>query len=205
VINAKAQVVATIDVGISPLGVGVNLDGSKVYVANFDSNTVSVIDTATNTVTDTILSVSQPVSVAVNPQGTKIYVSNVNGTVSVIDTVTNTVIATISVGAFPSGVAVTPDGSKVYVANFGSNSVSVINTATDKVIATIPVGSEPLAFGVFIQPAPIFAGTPGKANCYGKSVSALVRQYHGLHAAAAALGFSRIRALEKAILEFCEG
>ena len=62
-----------------------------------------------------------------------------------------------------------------------------------------------IAFGVFIKPALRFAGTPGKANCYGQSVAALAQQYHGLNAAAAALGFSSIRALEKAILEFCEG
>jgi hypothetical protein len=73
------------------------------------------------------------------------------------------------------------------------------------VTATIPVGVEPIAFGVFIRPAPRFAGTPGEANCYGKSVSALVRQYHGLNAAAAALGFSSVRALQNAILAFCEG
>ena len=36
-----------------------------------------------------------------------------------------------------------------------------------------------------------FAGTPGKANCHGKSVSALAKQYGGLAAAAAALGFAR--------------
>jgi hypothetical protein len=39
-----------------------------------------------------------------------------------------------------------------------------------------------------IQGAPVFAGTPGKANCHGQSVSALARQYGGLNAAAAALG-----------------
>ena len=32
----------------------VSPDNSKVYVANYDSNTVSVIDTATNTVTTTV-------------------------------------------------------------------------------------------------------------------------------------------------------
>jgi hypothetical protein len=83
--------------------------------------------------------------------------------------------------------------------------VSVIDTTTNKVIATIPVGSGPAAFGLFIQPAPKFAGTPGRANCYGQSVSALVRQDHGLKAAAAALGFSSVRELQNAILEFCEG
>jgi YVTN family beta-propeller protein len=114
------------------------------------------------------------------------------------------VTVTIPVGSQPFGVAVSLDGSKVYVANTFSSSVSVIDTVTNTVIATIPVGSPPIAFGIFIQPAPRFAGTPGKANCYGKSVSALVRQYHGLNAAAAALGFSSVRALQNAILEFCE-
>jgi uncharacterized repeat protein (TIGR03803 family) len=50
-----------------------------------------------------------------------------------------------------------------------------------------------------------FAGTPGKANCYGKSVSALAQQFKGLNAAAADLGFSSIKALQNAILTFCEG
>jgi hypothetical protein len=61
---------------------------------------------------------------------------------------------------------------------------------------------------IFIQPkkpAPKFAGIPGHSNCYGKSVSALVRQYHGLNAAAAALGYHSVKALQTAIMEFCEG
>jgi hypothetical protein len=45
---------------------------------------------------------------------------------------------------------------------------------------------------------------PGKANCHGKSVSALAQQFGGLNAAAAALGYSSVRELQKAILEFCE-
>jgi Beta-propeller repeat len=49
-----------------------------------------------------------------------------------------------------------------------------------------------------------FAGTPGKANCHGKSVSALAQQYGGLAAAAAALGFPSVQALQDAIREFCE-
>jgi YVTN family beta-propeller protein len=102
-------------------------------------------------------------------------------------------------------VAITPDGTKVYVANVGSNTVSVIDTNDNTVSATIPVGSAPVAFGDFIQPAPRFAGTPGKANCHGQSVSALARQYGGLNAAAAALGYADMSALQSAIFTFCEG
>ena len=121
-----------------------------------------------------------------------------------IDTATNTVTATIpDIGA--TGVAVTPDGTKVYVANTSRDTVSVIDAATNTVIATIAVGVGPEAFGLFIQPAPKFAGTPGYSNCYGQSVSALARQYGGLNAAASALGFSGVGALQNAILAFCGG
>jgi hypothetical protein len=53
--------------------------------------------------------------------------------------------------------------------------------------------------------APVFAGTPGKGNCHGKSVSALAKQYGGLNRAAAALGFDSVSALQDAIMAFCGG
>ena len=241
-----------IPVGRIPFGVAVTPDGSKVYVGNYLSNTVSVIATATKTVTEfpvdgphglavspdgrilyvastnrypaTLLAITTATNsitaalpigggalgVAATPDGSKVYVTNealnIN-TVAVIATSTNKV-SPIQVGYDPWGIAVTPDGSKVYAVNGGSNTVSVINPATNSVTATISGFNGPTAFGIFIQPkrpAPIFAGTPGKANCYGRSVTALIRQYKGLNAAAAALAFPSVRALQHAILEFCEG
>jgi YVTN family beta-propeller protein len=108
------------------------------YITNQVDNTVSIIDTATNTVTATVSVGSNPVGVAVTPDGTRVYVTNRNGnSVSVINTATNTVIATVSVGSGPEGVAVTPDGSTVYVTNPNYATVSVINTTTNTVIATV--------------------------------------------------------------------
>ena len=49
---------------------------TKVYVTNSNSNTVSVIDTATNTVTDTVNVGTTPYGVVVSPMGTKVYVTN---------------------------------------------------------------------------------------------------------------------------------
>ena len=80
---------------------------------------MSVIDTATNTVTATITVGAGPVGVAVSPDGTRAYVTNLgDDTVSVIDTATNTVTATIPVGDDPVGVAVSPDGTRAYVTNY---------------------------------------------------------------------------------------
>jgi YVTN family beta-propeller protein len=167
--TATNTVVATIPVGLSPQGVAVTPDGSKAYVTNSNPSafprppgTVSVIDTATDTVVGSPITVgTSPLGVAVTPDGRKVYVTNSNpfgssGTVSVIDTTTNTVVGSpITVGNFPVGVAVTPDGSKVYVANRSSASpssasVSVIATATNTVVATIPVGLSPE--GVAVTP-----------------------------------------------------
>src|SRR5262249_43923096 len=113
------------------------------YVTNFVSGTVSVIDTATNTVVATVPVGSFPRGVAITPDGTHAYVANsVSGTLSVIDTATNTVVATVPMGSFPFWVAITPDGTHAYVTNFDSTTVSVIATATNTVVATVPVESQ---------------------------------------------------------------
>ncbi len=60
-----------------------------------------------------------------------------------------------------------------------------------------------LAGAAWVYAKPAFAGTPGRENCFGQSVTALQGQFGGLNAAAAALGFPSVRALQNAILAFC--
>ncbi|MGR8941315.1 MAG: PA14 domain-containing protein [Gammaproteobacteria bacterium] len=50
-----------------------------------------------------------------------------------------------------------------------------------------------------------FAGTPGKANCHGKSVSQLARQFKGIKRAALNLDYPSVKALQDAIKSFCQG
>src|SRR5215467_16017685 len=80
------------------------------YVTNLLSGTVSVIDTATNTVVATVPVGIDPRGVAITQDGTHAYVTNAveSGAVSVIDSATNTVVATVPVGFNPYGVAITP-------------------------------------------------------------------------------------------------
>ena len=63
-----------------------------MYVTNFFSNTVSVIDTRTNTVIDTIpVRGVSPLGIAFNPYNRDMYVTNfVSNTVSVIAPLTTT-------------------------------------------------------------------------------------------------------------------
>jgi len=71
----------------------------QAYITNLNDNTVSVIDTASNTVTATVPVGNFPNGVAVTPDGAHVYVANVvDGTVSVIDTASNAATATVDVG-----------------------------------------------------------------------------------------------------------
>jgi YVTN family beta-propeller protein len=79
------------------------------YVANFSDDTVSVIDTASNTVIATVAVGSTPSGVAITPDGAFAYVANAGSdNVSVIDTASNAATATLTVGSFPNDVAITP-------------------------------------------------------------------------------------------------
>jgi hypothetical protein len=48
------------------------------------------------------------------------------------------------------------------------------------------------------------AGTPGQANCHGKTISALAQQFGGIDSAAATLGFSSVQALQDGFTLFCK-
>jgi YVTN family beta-propeller protein len=112
------------------------------YVTN-EISTVTVLDTASNTVVATVPVEGVPWGVAITPDGAHAYVTNLGSTVTVLDTASNTVVATVPVGAGSQGVAITPDGAHAYVTNEISNDVSVLATATNTVVATVPVGSLP--------------------------------------------------------------
>ena len=160
----------TIGVGKAPYAVAVDPATNTAYVTNFGGNSVSVIDTATNTVTATIEVGNSPQGVAVDPAAHAAYVTNLVGqSVSVIDTATNTVTATISVGLSPQDVAVDPATNTAYVASTGVfGSVSVIDTATDTVTGTISVRD--ISYGVAVDPA---TNTAYVANSGGNSVSVI--------------------------------
>ena len=153
------SVAATIPVGSGPGHVAVDSSRNTVYVANYESNTISVINGSTNTVVATIPVVSNPWGIAVDATTQRVYVAITTGTVAVIDETTNTVIASIPVGEDPTEITVDEANGKVYVANSDSNTVSVINEATNVVTATIAVGTFPTGIAVDSSRGNVFVST----------------------------------------------
>ncbi len=125
--------------------------GDRLYVANNlagragDTNppghTLTVIDPATNAVTNVIDlgMAAQPLGVTFDRTGTKAYVTQWLGrSVSVIDTATETTLRQITLSPasnplqadHPSAIAANPKRDEVYTANANSDTVSVIDTRT---------------------------------------------------------------------------
>jgi YVTN family beta-propeller protein len=122
------------------------------YIANSWSNSLSVIDTATNAVIATVpLGGVNGGGGAVDTAGTRFYVRRDSG-IAVFDTTTRTVIASIPLSGFLQGVAVNPSDTRVYVANQEPSSVAVIDTATNAVIATVALTTHN-PIGIAVNPA----------------------------------------------------
>jgi prepilin-type N-terminal cleavage/methylation domain-containing protein len=144
---------AGIPVGSSPIDVAINPKTNRVYVTNSGSNTVSVIDGATDTILGTPIPVgTSPRFIAVNPANNKIYVSNVTGkTVSVINGATNAVSPPLSftVGGTamaPGAITVNPVNNDVYVMPSGSVAGFMrIDGSTDAATEMATPGGLPLS------------------------------------------------------------
>ena len=168
-LSALALLVTALGAGACSSSMGTSSESQAVsaavnaYVTNENSTTVSVIDTASNTITATIPVGRNPASVALTPDNAFLYVANASSnSVSVADTATNTVVATVPVGGLPISLAITPNGAFAYVVNLRGNNVSVIDTPTNTVVTTIPVGSFPISIAV--SPNGAFAYVVNQGN-----------------------------------------
>lgn len=122
-----------------------------------EGTTLTLLDTATNSITGTIPQGGSVVLIAITPDNRFAYVTEANDSVAVIDTATNTVFTTISLapGSAPIGIAITPNGQFAYVADQNNGTVSIISIATNQVVGAIPGFVDP--WGIAITPNGQFA------------------------------------------------
>ena len=152
--TAVDAVTATIAIDAGPPQfIAFSPDGRRAYVSVWNDErtiaAVSVLDTTTNSVVETIPVETRPFLAAVSPDGKWLYVPNHDtDSVSVIDTTTDDLVTNIDVAPNPHWVAFTPDGSKAYTANHDSNVVSAIDVATKAVTTTIPTPKSPHSIAV---------------------------------------------------------
>src|SRR5262249_1326585 len=101
----------------APAGSSTTASAPHLFLTTADSNSVAVIDSATDQITAVIRVGINPLRLAMTPDGLKAYISNHgDNTVSVIDTLNRILTATIQTEhRGPQEITVTPDGGRVFV------------------------------------------------------------------------------------------
>lgn len=150
-----------------PYTVTINKAGTRAYITNSTSTTITIIGIPSNTVLGTITGFDGPSGMVITPSGTRAYVNNygagmplpsgMGNTVNVVDLTTNMIIGpAIVVDQAPAALAITPDGAFVYVAcyvdgNPGTGTINIIRTSDNTVVGpTITGFSGP--FDIVITP-----------------------------------------------------
>ena len=135
------RTIGKIPVGEHPNQLALHPADDRLFVACASSNSVSVIDTKTGTVQETIVTSlfprapegSTPDALAVSPDGETLFVANAdNNCIAVIDIEAprrSQVKGFIPTGWYPTSVAVTPD-SKTLLVGVGKGNVTKGNPAT---------------------------------------------------------------------------
>jgi YVTN family beta-propeller protein len=157
VFDMKTRAILTrIPVEINPYQLVLTPDGRRLFVSNWSSQSVSVIDTATNKVIRTLHVGMNPNDMKLSSDGRLFVACSNDNTIHVIDTHTLQVIERLSTtltplapeGSTPDAVIIDNVRRLIYVANADNNSIAVIriaNRAHSSVVGFIPTGWYPAA------------------------------------------------------------
>lgn len=133
-----------INVGPMPEGLDLSPDGKELWVGHNGDGNISIIDTVTNKVKETIKGGQLPIRMKFTPDGKRVLVSDPkSGELLVIEAATRKEIKRLAVGDVPVGILVQPDGKRAYVATAGDSHVAVINLDDLSVITKIEPGNAP--------------------------------------------------------------
>jgi len=149
---ASPTQLTTIHLEGDPIGEAYDPANARLFVADFQTNNISVIDTITNQVVSVIpltFGIEQPVYDSGNGL---VYVGDCCSSVYAINATTNQAVASIVLGAgcypgcAPSDAAYDSTNGDVYTVDGFTSNLSVIHGTV--VVATIPgVGSDPYGIG----------------------------------------------------------
>jgi YVTN family beta-propeller protein len=122
--------VLTIPVEGQPEGTALSPDGKELWAAGRANGVISIIDTASGTVRQTIHRGGLPIRLAFTPDGRRVLVSAAQaGEVVVFDAATKKEERRIAVGQTPIGIVVAPDSGRAFVSTQGGGKVTAIDLA----------------------------------------------------------------------------
>lgn len=142
----------SVSVGSFPRDIDFDPLLNNLYVPNYESGTISVID-ATNMIIKDTISInennSNPTRLAVDKNQHLVYVTDkISGTLSIIDGIDGKVISTIKIGESLWDIAINEKSNKLYISDLIENKIIVIDKNNFKIIKSIFVNSSPWSIAI---------------------------------------------------------
>jgi YVTN family beta-propeller protein len=125
-------------VKISPTGLAVNKNNTRLYAVTKEDSSLYVIEPVTRAIIKKLQLPAIAYSCMLTPDEKTLYISLWGGAkVAVYNTVSGNFETSITTGNHPNELLLNKKGTSLFVANANDNTVSVINTKSNKVIETI--------------------------------------------------------------------
>jgi YVTN family beta-propeller protein len=123
--------------------VAVSGDGSRAFVANIGSGSITAIDLEAGSSLGNVTTGDGAEGICVSPDGSQVWVSNRGAdTISLVDGKTLKVVQTLESSSFPIRAEITPDGRWVLVTNARSGDLTVIDARERKVARRVSLALE---------------------------------------------------------------
>src|SRR5574339_181904 len=139
------KVVGTINTTQGVIDVeGVNDNNKVLYIANYNTDEIIVIDTKNNdTIVKTIQVSAHPIDVKVDPVTNQVLVTSfASKKLTFISGDTNEITGTIDTGISPWGIGIDNGKHLAYIGHHNSSYIAVVDILSKKVIKQIPIGFE---------------------------------------------------------------
>jgi YVTN family beta-propeller protein len=181
--------------GPGAFGSAIDKQGTRLYVNNQASNTVSVVDLANWRVLKVITGFSGPrQGVKLLPDNSVLYVTNFRSDkLSVVDTASLTLRGEISGFNKIRAISLSADGKTLYAANSGNDTLAKADTPSGRIVSTVSVGREP--YGAALRPdgKALYAGNLKSNSLTEVSLPAFkaTAQIEGLRGPRQAISFSQ--------------
>jgi DNA-binding beta-propeller fold protein YncE len=151
----------------NPSGIARTSDGAAFYIADYDSGTIYVFDTAGGCLYDfTPAGLVAPTGLALTPDDAALYVCSTDtNKIQVVDAADGSFLTDVTGHGLsePADVAMTSDGAAIYVASRGTGDIKVFDSVGTFLFAFTAPGLDPTGINLTTDDATVYVAS-GASN-----------------------------------------